>query len=80
MNMTPEQKAQEEQRREACWDARMRWKVIQDTITWADAQATVRVNTKEHQLRAQRRKLAAFAEAGLQPQPACQRTTVAPQE
>ena len=35
----------EEAKRERNWDAAQRWKVIQDTITWAEQQATVRRNT-----------------------------------
>jgi hypothetical protein len=49
-------KAFEEARRERCWDPASRWKVLQDTITWADAK--VGRNTKESRLEEQRRKLA----------------------
>jgi hypothetical protein len=37
----------EEQKRDAAWDPAERWRVIQETITWAEAQATVRRNTPE---------------------------------
>ena len=47
----------EEQKREAAWDAAERWRVIQETITWAEAQATVRRNTPAECLRLQRAKL-----------------------
>jgi hypothetical protein len=40
-----ELKRHEERKRERCWDPRLRWKALQDTITWAEAQATVRRNT-----------------------------------
>ncbi len=35
-------KRYEERKRERNWDPAMRWKVIQDTITWAEAQPAVR--------------------------------------
>ena len=47
----------EEQKREAAWDAAERWRVIQETITWAEAQATVQRNTPAECLRIQRAKL-----------------------
>ena len=42
-----ELKAREEAKRERNWNAAQRWRVIQATITWAEAQATVRRNTPE---------------------------------
>jgi hypothetical protein len=51
----------EEAKRERHWDARLRWQVLQQTITWAEAQATVRRNTPAACLREQQRKLAALA-------------------
>jgi len=48
----------EEAKRERHWDARTRWGVLQETIAWAEAQATVRRNTPAACLREQRRKLA----------------------
>jgi hypothetical protein len=47
----------EEQKRESHWDPVERWLVIQEMIAWADAQATVRRNTKERCLELQQRKL-----------------------
>lgn len=37
-------KQREEIKRERSWNPATRWKVIQDTITWAEAQATARRN------------------------------------
>ena len=51
-------KHREEAKRDAQWDALQRWRVIQDTITWAEAQATVRRNTPQRCLEIQRAKLA----------------------
>lgn len=48
----------EEQKREACWSAAERWRALQNTIAWAEAQATVRRNTRERCLELQREKLA----------------------
>jgi hypothetical protein len=56
--MNSESKAAEEGRRERHWDPAIRWRVLQDTIRWADAQATVRRNTKTSRLAEQQRKLA----------------------
>ena len=53
-----ELKRREEQKREACWDAAQRWRILQETITWAEAQATVRRNTPARCLELQRAKLA----------------------
>lgn len=50
--------AAEEAKRERNWNPRLRWQVIQDTITWAEAQRTVRRNTPTGCLAEQRRKLA----------------------
>ena len=47
----------EEQKREANWDPVERWRVMQETITWAEAQATVRRNTRERCLELQAEKL-----------------------
>ena len=47
----------EEAKRERNWDPALRWKVIQDTITWAEQQATVRRNTPAACLAKQRRLL-----------------------
>jgi hypothetical protein len=48
----------EEAKREAHWDPLQRWIVLQETITWAEAQATVRRNTPARCLELQRAKLA----------------------
>lgn len=49
-------KQKEELKRERNWDPQMRWKVLQDTITWADAQNTVRRNTPARRLDEQAHK------------------------
>ncbi len=49
---------QEEAKRDRHWDAAERWRVIQQTVSWAERQATVQRNTPEACLREQRRKLA----------------------
>ena len=46
----------EEQKREAHWDPAERWRIIQEMIVWADAQATVRRNTPKRCLELQRAK------------------------
>jgi hypothetical protein len=56
--MDRELKAAEEARRDRHWDPAMRWKVLQETITWAESQTTVRRNTKASRLAEQQRKLA----------------------
>jgi hypothetical protein len=48
----------EERKRWRQWDAAERWRVILQTITWAERQATVQRNTPAACLREQRRKLA----------------------
>jgi hypothetical protein len=51
-------KQREERKREACWDPVVRWKVIQETITWAEAQRTVADRyTIKARIREQDRKL-----------------------
>jgi hypothetical protein len=47
----------EEAKRERNWDPVKRWKVIQDTIAWAEQQATARRNTPAACLARQRRLL-----------------------
>ena len=54
--METDLKRQEELKRERNWDPQMRWNVLQDTITWADAQATVQRNTPARRLEEQARK------------------------
>ena len=48
-------KKREEQKRECCWDPVERWRVLQETITWADAQAPVPRNSREKCLELQKR-------------------------
>jgi len=50
-------KEAEEAKRDRNWDARQRWKALQDMIAWAESQATVRRNTRAACLREQMRKL-----------------------
>jgi hypothetical protein len=57
-----ELKAREEAKRERNWDPALRWKVIQETLAWCEAQATVRRNTPAACLAEQQRKLAWLAE------------------
>jgi hypothetical protein len=52
-------KRAEEQKREAHWDPAERWRVLQETITWAESQATVRRNTPQRCLELQAAKLRA---------------------
>lgn len=47
----------EERKREASWNAAQRWQVLQETITWAESQATVQRNTRQRCLELQRAKL-----------------------
>jgi hypothetical protein len=46
----------EQRKREAHWDPAERWRVIQEMIAWADAQATVCRNTSARCLELQRAK------------------------
>ena len=50
--------AAENEKREANWSPAQRWRVLQETITWAESQPTVRRNTRETCLQLQRAKLA----------------------
>ena len=61
--MTPEETwgpliRREQQKRETHWDAAERWRVIQETIAWAEAQATVPRNSPQRCLQLQARLLA----------------------
>ncbi len=60
MNSSPEDalKRREEEKRELQWDPVERWLVLQETITWAESQASVRRNTPARCLELQRAKLA----------------------
>ncbi len=60
--MIDDLKQQEEAKRERMWDPRQRWIVLQQTITWAEAQASVRRNTPAERLREQAEKLARLAD------------------
>jgi hypothetical protein len=55
-------KRAEEQKREAAWDPAERWRVLQATITWAEAQATVRRNTPQRCLELERAKRESLTE------------------
>lgn len=57
-------KQAEEARRERHWDALRRWQLIQETITWAEAQSTVQRNTSAHRLAQQARQNAGTAISG----------------
>jgi hypothetical protein len=57
-----ELKRREEEKRERMWDPGERWRVIQETIAWAEAQATVRRNTPARCLELERRWNALLAE------------------
>ena len=52
MNIS-ELKKKEELKRERNWNPQKRWKVIQATITWAEAQASVPRNSRQACLRKQ---------------------------
>ena len=54
--MSDHLKQEEEARRERHWDARRRWQLIQETIAWAEAQATVQRNTRANRLAQQARQ------------------------
>jgi hypothetical protein len=57
MSDETELKHVEEHKRETHWDAAQRWRVLQETITWAEQQATVRRNTPARCLELQRARL-----------------------
>jgi hypothetical protein len=48
---------QEELKRDRHWDARERWRLILEAISWAEVQAPVRRNTPQRCLAEQARKL-----------------------
>ncbi len=52
----------EQAKREAAWDPAERWRVVQQTITWAEQQATARRNTPAECKRLERQKLASLPE------------------
>jgi hypothetical protein len=51
----------EEEKRERCWDPQKRWKVLLETLAWAESQKTFQRNTPAACLANQRRLLAEFA-------------------
>lgn len=55
--MNVDLKQTEEAKRDRNWNARQRWRALQEMIAWAEAQATVRRNTREACLREQAEKL-----------------------
>lgn len=56
--MDDELKRREEEKREAMWHPAERWRVLQETIAWAESQAAVPRNAPQRCLELQRRKLA----------------------
>lgn len=48
----------EEAKRNRCWDLRDRWRVLQETITWADAQLSPPRNSPQSCLARQRQHAA----------------------
>ena len=60
--MNDELKRSEERKREANWNAAQRWRVLQDTITWAESQAVVRRNTPQKCLELQKARLSGSRE------------------
>ena len=56
--MKREDKAREESKREKAFDPVERWKAIQETITWAEAQQNPPRNSKEKCLDLEKQKLA----------------------
>jgi hypothetical protein len=71
--MTDEQvelKRCEEEKRDAHWDAAQRWRVIQEAIVWADAQAIVPRNSKTRCLELQRAKMGPAATESASGRPA----------
>lgn len=50
-------KPREEQKRQASWDPAQRWRVLQETITWAESQRTDGRNTPKKCLQLQTAKL-----------------------
>jgi hypothetical protein len=55
--MPDQLKHREETKRERCWNPQRRWQSLQETITWAEQQATVRRNTPASRLAEQTHKL-----------------------
>jgi hypothetical protein len=57
--MDDDLKSSEECKRERMWDPAERWRVLQETITWAESLPTVARNTPGRCLELQRAKLQA---------------------
>jgi len=64
MKVFAQVKLREEAKRELAWAPGDRWKAIQDTITWAERQQTVRRNTPARCLHEQAHKLRRLLPAG----------------
>jgi hypothetical protein len=62
-------KRSEEQKREKMWDPAQRWRVLQETITWAESLPSVARNTLERCLELQKAKLAALRSPSAQHAP-----------
>jgi hypothetical protein len=58
---------EEAAKRDRNWDPQQRWQVLQNTIAWAEAQATVRRNTKAACLANQARLLKGLSKSEPQP-------------
>jgi hypothetical protein len=57
MKALADQIRREEEKRERMWKPADRWRTLQATITWAEAQSTVRRNTPAHCIALQTEKL-----------------------
>lgn len=57
MKKLAELKRREDLKRDAAWDPETRWRSINETITWAEAQTKVRRNTPARCIQEQNRKL-----------------------
>ncbi len=60
-------KHDEELKRSRNWNPEERWRVIQQTITWAETQATVRRNSPCERIKEQKRKLESYARSKVNP-------------
>ncbi|MBN1270137.1 MAG: hypothetical protein JXB04_11150 [Kiritimatiellae bacterium] len=57
MDETSQTSRREKAKRERAWDQRARWKVLQETMTWAERQRSARRNTPRACLAAEFRRL-----------------------
>ena len=62
--MNDNEKRAEEAKRDRNWDQAERWRVLQETITWAEAQQAVPRNSKESCLARQARLNASRRDTG----------------